>query len=73
VSVKAGDLAEYLDRTPTFLSRALHNDWECAGVRVRRFAVWENDERRNRVSHYEIPISEAVQIIPREYHQVYDL
>lgn len=73
VQVAASDLADFLDCTPSFLSRATHADWQCKGMEVRRYAVWENAEKKGRVSHYELPASVAVQVIPKEYHATYDL
>lgn len=73
VEVRASDLADFLGCTASFLSRATHAGWQCKGVDVRRYVVWMDPKSKGRASHYELPVGDAVQIIPQEYHANYDL
>lgn len=72
VRVKPGDLANYLGVTDSWLSRAVHNRWNAAGVDVELYVVWRT-RNKGRVSHYELPVHIARDIIPKSEHPKYDL
>lgn len=72
IVIKPGDLAAYLGVTQSYLSRAVHNRWNAAGVDVELYAIWRT-RNQNRVSHYELPLHIARDVIPKSDHPKYDL
>ena len=72
VAVQPKDLAEYLDITRTYLSRATQNRWNAKGVDVELYAVYKT-RNENYTSHYELPVDVAVSVIPPSELKKYDL
>lgn len=72
VKVKPPDLAEYLDVSRTYLSKATQNRWHANSVDVEKYAVYET-RNEARTSHYELPIRLAVTIIPPSEQHKYDI
>lgn len=64
VELSGQEFADYLGISEGYLSRAASGDYLAKGVRVSQYKVmhWKG----NRVSHYEIPVSMARDLIPRE-------
>jgi hypothetical protein len=72
VAVQPKDLAEYLDVTRTYLSRATQKRWNAKGIDVELYAVYRT-RNENITSHYELPLDVAVTVIPPSEHKKFDL
>jgi hypothetical protein len=72
VAVQPKDLAEYLDVSRTYLSRATQKRWNAKGIDVELYAVYRT-RNENITSHYELPLDVAVTVIPPSEHKKFDL
>lgn len=71
VFIQPTDLAQYLDVSRSYLSRATHQDWLAGGVPVAEHADW--NRKQTRVKGYRFSPRKARQIIPRSEQKQYDL
>jgi hypothetical protein len=72
VKILPPDLAEYLDVSRTYLSKATQRRWHASSVDVEKYAVYET-RNEARTSHYEFPVHMAVTIIPPSEQHKYDI